>query len=239
MKRGTLLKMHSYLVMFMACLGLFQHTFLATNTNTNTSVDSNTGEQKVYDFDELSDIQVAGTYPIRIYYIDEATGKQEERISYITVTYPRTVIDEGTGEAIDALDVQVSAGTMKNITDESLIKITHAHAWNVKDGTPIPITHVTYHKNWDKLNLYTATFATAKGTTTAVTILETGENRLVLNENYIELIQIESKIERQWMVAFSALAGSLVLVILFVYLVVYVEVQQAHKVLHDEKIDMK
>ena len=126
-----------------------------------------------YTPEELSTIEEAGTYPVKVQYNDQQTGKTVSQIIYVTVHHKRTIENQQHQEAIDAHDITIPQDYFAKLTDEDLRQLAHAHAWNTQNGDPIPITTITRATVDKQIGHYTVTFATANQTTTTINVLET------------------------------------------------------------------
>lgn len=141
-----------------------------------------TMEAKVYTKEEISTIEEAGTYPVRVYTKDEK-GNDIESIFYVTLTFPNTVVSKANGEGIDASDFEVKKG--KTLTDQEVIDFANARAWSLGDGSEIPITKVV--RNERDGTLSEVSFMTEKGTTVTVKEIETVGESLFTNEEFMYL----------------------------------------------------
>lgn len=180
----------------------------------------------------------AGTYPVTVSHKDKVTGEEKEVVVYVTVITPRTTIDEGVNEGIDASDVLVPAGTMEDITDAALITLTNAHAWNLADGSPIEIAKVELISIDDKEGMYQVKFSTEKGTATIVTILESLESNFVLDEEYINTIGIYGIISR-WIWGFILSIMLLLAIIVILYIYIRRRVKRIEDTLYERKLRMR
>lgn len=143
----------------------------------------------VIDENTLADIEVAGTYPVRISYTTP-TGEVVTKIVYITVHHPKTIVDEETREGIDASDAEVPHGMVQTLTNQDLINLTKAHAWNINNGAPVAIQVESLQLINAELGIYEVTFTTTKGSSITVKILETAEIMFQQQETYLNLTTI-------------------------------------------------
>lgn len=180
----------------------------------------------------------AGTYPVTVSHKDKVTGEEKEVVVYVTVITPRTTIDEGVNEGIDASDVLVPVGTMENITDAVIITLTNAHAWNLADGSSITIAKVELISIDDKEGMYQVKFSTEKGTATIVTILESLESNFVLDEEYINTIGIYGIISR-WIWGFILSIMLLLAIIVILYIYIRRRVKRIEDTLYERKLRMR
>ena len=188
--------------------------------------------------ESTANMREAGTYPVVVSYKDKVTGEEKEVIVYVTVITPRTTIDEGVNEGIDASDVLVPAGTMADITDAAIITLTNAHAWNLADGSPIAIAKVELIAVDEKEGIYQVKFSTEKGTTTTVTILESLESYFVLDEEYINSIGLYGIISR-WIWGFIISIILLLAIIVILYIYTRKRVKRIEETLYERKLKMR
>ena len=130
---------------------------------------------KITDASAITTATEAGSYPVTFQYTDE-NGKLITTTIYITIMYLRTTVSDQQGEGIDAHDIEVGTGIFDKLTDADLLTLTKAHAWNLADGTPVPITTITKTTKNKQLGKYQVTFKTDKGTATTINVLETVNN---------------------------------------------------------------
>lgn len=128
-------------------------------------------EKDVIDEKELSDVSEAGTYPVRVHIQEGSVTK--EKIIYVTIVFPNTVVSKEDQEAIDAHGFEVKKGETKRLSNKEIIKKANARAWNTQNGENIRVKVVAI----DELNdfTYEITFATERGTSTKVTVREVDE----------------------------------------------------------------
>lgn len=188
--------------------------------------------------ESTANMREAGTYPVVVSHKDKVTGEEKEVVVYVTVITPRTTIDEGVNEGIDASDVLVPAGTMKDITDAALITLTNAHAWNLADGSPIAITKVELISIDEKEGMYQVKFSTEKGTATTVTILESLESNFVLDEEYINTIGLYGIISR-WIWGFILSIMLLLAIIVILYIYTRKRVKRIEETLYERQLKMR
>ena len=134
----------------------------------------------IIDDSRLVEAVEAGSYPIIISYQNQS-GETLIATVYITVYHQRTIENPIAKEAIDARDVAINPGFFTQLTDPDLVKLSNVRAWNVNDGTPIPITKIMRQTIDAKSGHYTITFETAKGTKTTINVLE--RQNLIVYEN--------------------------------------------------------
>lgn len=188
--------------------------------------------------ESTENMREAGTYPVVVSHKDKGTGEEKEVVVYVTVITPRTTIDEGVNEGIDASDVLVPARTMEDITDATIITLTNAHAWNLVDGSPIAIAKVELISIDDKEGVYQVKFSTEKGTATTVTILETLESNFVLDEEYINTIGLYGIISR-WIWGFIISIVLLLIIIVVLYIYIRRRVKRIEETLYERKLRMR
>lgn len=133
----------------------------------------------------ITEIEEAGTYPVKYSYYDEATGEYVETETYVTIERVRTVINEYEGEGIDATDFVITKGTVQNLSKVELIQKARAHAWNINDGANIPIEVAAVKTINKDAGIYEVRFATAKGTATTITVLEQRESNILPTDIFI------------------------------------------------------
>jgi len=137
-----------------------------------------------YTPEEITHIENAGTYPVEINYKDEETGEFVKGIIYVTIHHKRTVENKKIWEAIDAHDITIAQEKFMKISDQELIHLTNAHAWNMQDGSSIPIAEVTRETADKATGVYAVQFATANGTATTVNVREAATRQMISAEQY-------------------------------------------------------
>lgn len=140
-------------VIFLACVGSFMVPVQALQPSTKEPISQ----------EELQYLEEAGTYPVRLQIQDGRVT--EERIVYVTVTFPRTIVSEVYQEAIDAYDFELAQATIDELSNEQLIALARAHAWSTYDGHAIAITDVQVSGS---ASGYLVSFATELGTSITV-----------------------------------------------------------------------
>jgi len=118
----------------------------------------------------FTEAEEAGTYPVIITHIAE-DGTTTQKTIYVTLYRYNTVESIEEQEAIDAHDAMITKERFDNLTDQEIIQLLKAHAWDTKTGKRIPITTIKYNILNADLGLYSIDLATAKGTTTTVKLV--------------------------------------------------------------------
>ncbi|TLG72962.1 hypothetical protein [Culicoidibacter larvae] len=113
--------------------------------------------------EELQYVEEAGTYAVRLQIRDG--NVTEERIIYVTVTFPRTIVSEVYQEAIDAYDFELTNADIGELSEVQLIALARAHAWSTYDGHEIAIASV---RTSNSASGYLVSFATELGTSITV-----------------------------------------------------------------------
>ncbi|TLG73896.1 hypothetical protein [Culicoidibacter larvae] len=126
----------------------------------------------------------AGTYPIEVSAVDK-NGTVVKKTIYVTVLFEKTVINKEVQEAIDAHDVLVESGVFRQLSNDDLIRITNAHAWQTNDGSTVPITSVLTHVIDEAAGKYQVTFATELGSAITVNVYETDKKILPVSNIYL------------------------------------------------------
>ena len=150
---------------------VFQNSFLTVSAEEETEI-----------VEDLDSIDESGTYFFEVYSYDE-NGKPFSEILKVTITYPNTILNREEREGIDAQDVKVEKGTITNLSNQELITLANAHAWDLDTGKLIEIETVTLSKVNDYSADYTIVFSTAKGTSIQVNAYEFEEVHLLLKNN--------------------------------------------------------
>lgn len=136
----------------------------------------------------------AGTYPVTVTYRDE-NGKLLKETVYLTVYDRRTVENIELGEVIDAHDLEINRGFFQRLSDADFLKLTRAHAWNSKDGSPVEITTVQRRVKDEKEGIYELTFSTVQGTAITITVFERDFlNAYVQKESYYFLSKTDEQL---------------------------------------------
>lgn len=110
--------------------------------------------------------EVPGTYPITLKYLldDEIVEKQV----FITVKSEDTVVSDGM--AIDAESIVVDRKEVALLTNTDWIHLSHARAWQTKDGSPLAITGVDSSQIEHQLGDYPLIFKTINQLEIEVTV---------------------------------------------------------------------
>ena len=178
----------------------------------------------------------AGTYPVTVTYIDETSGQKITKTAYMTVTYPKTTINKELGEGIDAHDI-ITEKHEPPLTNEQLITMADAHAWSLEDGSSIPITNVTRTIKDPSINLYQIVFATAKGTTATIQLLETDTTTMfVETQEYIYLEDENSSFQTATLISIFTLGALPLLLLAVVYIIIQRQSNKMIQLLHEERL---
>jgi hypothetical protein len=110
----------------------------------------------------------AGTYPVEMWFEDEK-GNSVKKTMYVTVTFKNTIVSETYSEGIDAYDVYIPENTFTTLSDDELIALTNARAWDTRDGSHIPIVKVLKSTNG---KIHRTSFLTERETMVTVNIIE-------------------------------------------------------------------
>lgn len=159
----------------------------------------------------------AGTYPV---VIKDEYG-QETKTIYVTVLFPRTQVNESEREAIDAHDISVEKGIFASLTDTELITLAKAHAWNLNDGTNIPITNVERATSQTENSWFQVTFKTARGTATTINVIEleprqtASTSTFVEQQFYVNFFEFVSSYEMLFLISLYILLPIIILCILY------------------------
>lgn len=110
--------------------------------------------------------EVPGTYPITLKYLldDEIVEKKV----FITIKSEDTVVSDGM--AIDAESIVVDRKKVAGLTDADWINLSHAKAWQTKDGSPLAITGVDSSQIQHQLGDYPLIFKTINQLEIEVTV---------------------------------------------------------------------
>lgn len=127
---------------------------------------------EVIDESEVSEVQVAGTYPVRFRTVTDE-GVVIEEIRVVTVTEPKTVVSNKYPEAIDAKDFQTPYDILE-LSESELYMLANVRAWSTYDNSPISVPYYQIHKTGIE-DVYRISFSTANGTTTTITGSQTAE----------------------------------------------------------------
>lgn len=159
-------------LLLVICFSFISSTLFA-NTNDTTAITPVTIE-------ELQELE-AGTYPVKIEYVDADTNEVVIKIVYMTVYYPKTVTNIEYGEGIDAMDVLVSNDFVLHASKHELIDKASAKAWNLATGESVVITEVIvdYVGASDEYKTYHVTFRTQLGTENKVVFLELPQDDII------------------------------------------------------------
>ena len=105
-------------------------------------------------------------------------------------------VNDDNKEGIGANDVSIPKSAIEGITDEMLIELAGAEAWNIEDGSKVAIVKVE-HQLKPERGKYEVTFSTAKGTsqTIIVTVTDNGsitdkDERFTANDIYISVDEV-------------------------------------------------
>ena len=124
-------------------------------------------EEKVYTEEEIEAIEIAGTYPVELYTLDQ-NGKEVPIIVMVTVVFDKTILNSIANEGIDAKDFEILSSEFAELTEMDFVRLAHAHAWSLETGESIPIASITLEKiSEDK---YIVTFSTEKNTRISVNL---------------------------------------------------------------------
>lgn len=146
-------------------------------------------DEKIYTVEEIEVIEEAGTYPVRISYTNSETGVTVEDIIYLTVSHQRTIVNETLQEAIDAHDIEIKKGYFDKLSDQELMYLTNAKAWQLQNGQKIEIKNVDRDEKNADINRYKVTFSTEQGTNITVHVIESSEVIISKNEEYYSFLE--------------------------------------------------
>jgi len=133
-------------------------------------------------YDDITD---AGSYPVNLYY--EENGKGACRTIYVTLHQRHTTEEKEKHEAINAHDILIEHNTFQTLSDQSLIKLTKARAWDTQTNTDIPL-HVSNRRLLDnKTGYYQVTFTTNNNTQTTISVIETEQTETTTTYLYTNL----------------------------------------------------
>lgn len=163
-------------------------------------------------------VEDVGTYPITYSYYDEETGLEKEKTVYVTLTRDKTIINQEYQEAIDANDLLVEKGVLDEVTDEELIRMTNAKAWDVRTGNSLPIVVVELKVVNEAQGIYSVFYSTQAGTSVVIYIVEM-EGYFVTGKNsYMNLTDFKMISKRQLYIIYTLV---FVLLIMMVFVFIY------------------
>ncbi|GBU11382.1 hypothetical protein AwErysi_09980 [Erysipelotrichaceae bacterium] len=173
----------------------------------------------------------AGSYPVTFSIWDEELGEEVEKTIFVTIIRPKTVINEQTGEAIDAKDILIGHNTAKNLSSEDLIAHAQAHAWDLRDGSPVAVVAAQVEIIDRENGFYRVIFSTEKGTATQINMIETKAPLTPQNEEYINILDVHSTVNF-WSWSIGALFVILSISLGILYLGIKLEVRSITKLLY-------
>ena len=177
----------------------------------------------------------AGTYPIKVTYIDE-TGRQHTKTAYMTVTKSKTTINREVGEAIDAHDIITTADPL-TLTKDQLITQAAAHAWRLENGEQLPITTVTTTMLDNTIKLYQVIFQTANGTTATIQLLQTDTTNIITQaETYTYFDTGDEGLQTTLIISLSSLVLLPILILVFVFWLVQKKQKKLLGLLYEEQL---
>jgi len=140
----------------------------------------------INEYIEYSEIMEAGTYPITVY----DKYNKNEKVIYITILYPRTVVNAKYHEAIDAFDAYIPQNIFYDLSDQEIINITKARAWNIEENVELKVIVKNRILKDAQSGWYSVIFTTEKGTETIVNIIEVAEDVLTINNlsNFVDFM---------------------------------------------------
>ncbi len=131
------------------------------------------------------DIDKAGTYLVPFTYTDE-NGVTSEISKHVTITFPYTFINETIGEGIDANDIHIKKQDLSKLSNNELIELANAHAWDKNDGKEVKIENVYVHKNNLKVGAdWKVTYQTSKNTEVSVDAYLSDNDIVIVDSKYI------------------------------------------------------
>jgi len=185
------------------------------------------------------EITEAGTYPVEVRF-RQPDGVVITETYYVTITYLKSVVSNENAEAIDAHDILVHDKKIQDLTDQELIELTHAKAWNTTDGLPVVITDVIKKKVRYQNDYYEITFKTAKGTSTTITAVEAKNINGSVAPNVIETTALYIDIVIAEQMNMIGIYGSLLLLLpllllMFNYLRSQQQIKKIRQLLYEKR----
>lgn len=101
----------------------------------------------------------------------------------VTIKGKNTVINPVHNEAIDANDFALLASEVSGLTDEKVIELAGARAWDTNTIADVDITSVDFSAIEAKQGVYDVTFTTANGTLTTIQAFVGVKNRPIIIED--------------------------------------------------------
>lgn len=126
--------------------------------------------------EDLEHIKEAGTYPVEI--TADFNGVMKTEVIMITVEAPKTILKGNVG--IDARDFTIPLNDLKQLNAAQLLKLSNAHAWDLKTGDKIAITNISVSDFQPETGVYKVTFSTV---TTEISVYAMTQNQLEIKDS--------------------------------------------------------
>lgn len=188
---------------------------------------------------EIIEQDTAGTYPVKITYIDEVTNETITKTIYMTVMYPKTVISNINGEGIDAQDIIISEKNAENMSTTDIINQAKAHAWKLEDGSEISIVSVEVEAIESNIGLYKIILSTEQGTTATIQMLKTKEQLLIADKQYTFFETFGQTFEERAFYFLITIILLPLILLIIVFILVLHKRQQLLKLLYEKSLFSK
>ena len=156
--------------------------------------------------EELKEVRQAGTYLVYM----KADGSSLENLVKVTVTFPYTIINKTVGEGIDGSDFEYKDEVIEEIPLDELIEKANVYAWNLDDGSSVPITKAEVEGKQGEV--VQVAFSTAKGTTITIQAVS-GSVSLFERKDFMYTYPTDKEMPYGWSVDYSLFFSVLFLVL--------------------------